>query len=63
MLALVCSDVLIQDGFLTEIFSANRTAVRLLTRVDAQVLVKDGALPEGALTVGAGKRLLVGVDP
>lgn len=61
MLALVCADVLIQDRLLTEVFSALRTLVWLLTRVDAQMLVEDGTLPERTLAVHAGIRLLVRV--
>lgn len=61
MLALVCADVLIQDRLLTEVFSALRTLVWLLTRVDAQMLIEDGALPERTLAVNASVRLLVSV--
>lgn len=61
MLALVCADVLIQDRLLTEVFSALRTLVWLLTRVDAQMLVEDGTLPERTLAVHASIRLLVRV--
>jgi hypothetical protein len=61
-LALVCADVLIQDGLLAEMFAALPAWVWLLTRMDAEVLVEDGALPEGPRTVHASVRLLVGVD-
>ncbi|EZA52838.1 hypothetical protein X777_07674 [Ooceraea biroi] len=61
MLALVCADVLIQDRLLTEVFSALRTLVWLLTRVDAQMLVEDGTLPERAFAVHASVWLLVRV--
>lgn len=61
MLALVCADVLIQDRLLTEVFSALRTLVWLLTRVDAQMLVEDRTLPERTLAVHASIRLLVRV--
>ena len=62
MLALVCADVLIQDRLLTEVFSALRTLVWLLTRVDAQMLVEDGTLSERTLAAYASERLLVRVN-
>lgn len=62
MLALMCADVLIEDGLLAKTLPTLRALERLLTRVDAQVLVEYGALPERALAVDARERLLVGVD-
>lgn len=61
-LALVCADVLVEDGLLPEVFPALRALIGLLTRVDAQMLVEDGPLAEGPLAVDTGVGLLVGVD-
>lgn len=61
-LALVCADVLIQDGLLSKVLPALRAFIWLLTGVNPEVLVEDGALPERALAINTSVRLLVRVD-
>lgn len=62
LLALMCADVLVEDGLLAEVLAALGTPERLLTGVYAQVLIEDGPLSEGPLAVAARVGLLVGVD-
>jgi hypothetical protein len=61
--ALMGARVLIQDGFLSEIFTALTALVRFLSGVDAEMLIEDGPLPEKPRTVDASVRFLVGVNP
>lgn len=61
-LALMCADVLVQDGLLSKMFSALRAFVRLLTRMYPEVLVQDRPLPEGPFAVDARVWFFVGVD-
>lgn len=59
---LVRPRVLVQDGLLSEIFTALRALVWLLACVDTQVLVEDGSLTEEARAVHAAVWFLIGVD-
>lgn len=63
LLALMCADVLIEDGLLPEVFPALGTLVWLLTRMDSQVLIKYCPLTKRPFTVYACVRFLIGVDP
>lgn len=54
--------MLIEDCFLTKVFAALGTRIRLLTRVDAKMLIQNGPLAKAPRAIRTIERFVIGMD-